>query len=263
MIQNPINLLNENNEASPTIPVDISYKEIKPNSTKDKIVQIRKAKQQKKIKRLRNKKDYNELSIGDMINHMNYSYMAPSDIPNMANLARDTLPKEYLNSKCQIDVFNLFKNKTVATWDDVDEIYKTCLQCLLDLGEKVSYFAKGVNQMGKNYFDDFVGFSKSLSILSKDMDHISNQIVAIEEPIKDKQGIIVSADELMACYAKYQEFLKLNETINTIMVPTLCDLSDAFQTAYDRFMADQTPEDKELAEKELNTELETINKEGA
>lgn len=239
MIQNPINLLNENNEAGPTIPVDISYKEIRPNSTKDKIVQIRKAKQQKKIKRLRNKKDYNELSIGDMINHMNYSYMAPSDIPNMANLARDTLPKEYLNSKCQIDVFNLFKNKTVATWDDVDEIYKTCLQCLLDLGEKVSYFAKGVNQMGKNYFDNFDMFDKSLVILAKDMEILSNKIAAIKEPIKNKKGLVTQENELMQCFDAYQAFMLLVTEINTILMPTVCNLSSEFDTAYLRYVQDQ------------------------
>lgn len=163
--------------------------------------------------------------------------------------------------KNELDSF-VYEGK-MASWDDIHFIAESCKTSLLELGTGVISLTNGITAMGKNYFDDFIGFSKSLSILSKDMDHISNQIVAIEEPIKDKKGVIISADELMACYAKYQEFLKLNETINTIMVPTLCDLSDAFQTAYDRFMADQTPEDKEQAEKELNIELKTINKEGA
>lgn len=225
------------------IVLDENEKNVDANSVKGILLKNKQRKQRINEK----KKKRNEAKYFNLAKNIHNETKGKEKVTEFVNsMDKSDIPLQYrFTRNTTDDVMSryLLENK-VASWDDVHEIYEKCRDGLLKLGTEVIRLTEGLKLMDKNYLEDFETFNKSLNILASDMKNISDQLADVKDSIEGKKGIIVYEEELMDCYDKYQKFTDLIATIDNVLMPTVFNLSSAYQTAYDRFAADN----KELLE---------------
>lgn len=154
---------------------------------------------------------------------------------------------------------NFFRDQKVASWDDLKDINNKCTESLLTLGSKVVELTEGIRLMEKNYLDDFKTFNSSLNILASDMKRVSDELNETYLPVKDRSGYITNEEELMECFNIYQKMVNIVDTIDSVMMPTIFNLSSMYESAYAKFAADNAEELAKLEEENSNERKDQPN----
>ena len=80
------------------------------------------------------------------------------------------------------------------------------------------------------------------------MKKVSDELNETYLPVKDRSGYITNEEELMECFNIYQKMVNIVDTIDSVMMPTIFNLSSMYESAYAKFAADNAEELAKLEE---------------
>ena len=139
--------------------------------------------------------------------------------------------KETLNIDDEALAENVQPSKEYQSWDDLYKINDECLNCILEVGEKIKELIYSSNNIPAVCFEDIEGFNNNLKVIANDIQLLGDKIYNLRNAIGNRKGFITSEKDISICLSSFNDHTDLFAEIQTILMPTICNITSAYEKA--------------------------------
>lgn len=139
--------------------------------------------------------------------------------------------KETLNIDDEALAENVQPSKEYQSWDDLYKINDECLNCILEVGEKIKELIYSSNNIPAICFEDIEGFNNNLKVIANDIQLLGDKIYNLRNAIGNRKGFITSEKDISICLSSFNDHTDLFAEIQTILMPTICNITSAYEKA--------------------------------